>query len=281
MKLIPILAAAFTLMSTANAQVLSEDFSSGVPPTGWTHVMNGTGQGWIDGSGRAWHEDENLSGLSSDNVLVSPAMDLSGVSGTTLTFESETHYSAYLANNPLGFGDGVSSMEISTDGGLTWALVWSDASTVDYIVTTESVDLSAYDGMSGVQLGIHFFGTYAQEWWVDDVVVGDGGTGGGLVLGVTGLVSGGTATISLTGATAGGNVMLGYSFAGAGPTQTHFGLLDLGSPIHSLPVQTADAAGNITITAGVAVRTASHTLYAQAADLTSGTLSNAIAEPVL
>jgi hypothetical protein len=244
--------------------------------------MNGTGQGWIDdGTGRAWHEDESLGGLSSDNMLISPAFDLTGITGATLTFDSETNYSAYLANNPAGLGDGVSSMEISTDGGLTWTLVWTDASLVDHVVTNESADLSAYDGMSGVQLGIHFFGTYAQEWWVDNVVVDAGGTGGGVVLGVTGLVSGGTATISLTGATPGGDVMFGYSFAGAGPTLTHFGLLDLGSPIHTLPVQVADASGNVTIVAGVAVRIANHTLYGQAADLTTGTLSNSIAEPVL
>ncbi len=51
--------------------------------------------------------------------------------------------------------------------------------------------------------------------------------------------------------------------------------------IHSLPAQTADAAGDITVTAGVVVRVASHTLFGQAVDVTSGEISNAIAEPIL
>ncbi|MCP4093702.1 MAG: hypothetical protein GY747_09665 [Planctomycetes bacterium] len=76
-------------------------------------------------------------------------------------------------------------------------------------------------------------------------------------------------------------MLLGYSWVGAGPTQTRFGSLDLSMHIHSLPAQTADAAGDITITAGVVVRVASHTLYGQAVDVTSGEISNAIAEPIL
>ena len=274
------IALAATLTASANAQALSEDFSSGVPPTGWTLVDNNGAASltWEDDAGRAWHQDDS-SGATSDNTLISPAMDLSGSAGTTLTFDGQTQWSAWLANHPTSNGDGVSNMEVSTDGGATWTVVWTDTSIADGTYSS-SVDLSAFDGMTGVQLGIHFYGTYAQEWWVDNVVV-DGGGGGGLTLSATGLVSGGVATISVSGASANGNVLLGYSWVGAGPTQTRFGMLDLTMPIHSLPTQVADASGNVSVTAGVAVRLASHTLYGQAVDMTSGELSNAIAEPIL
>lgn len=273
---------AAVLTASANAQILSEDFSSGVPPTGWTHVMNGAGVGWIaDGAGRAWHEDEAGVGTS-DNFLVSPVFDLTSASGATLSFDGETYWAAYLANHPTSYGDGVSSMEISTDGGATWTLVWTDTSLNNGDTYSPCVDISAFDGMSNVQLGIHYFGTWAQEWWVDNVVIDDGGCGSaGLTLSATGLVSGGVATIDVTGATANGNVLLGYSWVGAGPTQTRFGLLDLSMPIHNLPAQVADASGNVSVTAGVAVRVANHTLYGQAVDMTSGEISNAIAEPIL
>ena len=279
MKSILTLAAVVALAGSASSQILSEDFSTGVPPTGWTSSLT-NGQGWIDGAGRAWHEDEYLGGLSSDSMLVSPVMDFSGASGSTLTFQSETHYSAYLANNPLGYGDGVSSMEISTDGGLTWAMVWTDVSTVDYVVTTESVDLSAYDGMASVQLGIHFFGTYAQEWWVDDVVVGAGGPGGP-AYSATGLVGGGTATLTVTGATALGNVLLGYSLTGAGPSATPFGMVDMSAPISQLPMLTADAAGTAAMSTGVPGRASGFTVYTQGADISTGTLTNSLAEAIL
>jgi len=282
MKSILCLAVAVVFCGTASSQVLSEDLSSGVPPTGWIHVDNNAagGQGWIaDSMGRAWHEDEYLGGLSSDNTLISPTFDLSGVTGSTLTFDGETNYATYLANNPAGYGDGVSNMELTTDGGLTWTVVWTDTSLVNgtYAATA---DLSSFDGMTGVQLGIHFFGTYAQEWWVDNVVI-DGGGGTSFTLSATGLVSGGTATVSLAGATPGGDVLIGYSFTGAGPNWTPYGMVDIGGPIKTLPIQVADGGGNVSITAGVAVRIANHTLYAQAVDLSSGTLSNSIAEPIL
>lgn len=155
--------------------VLDEDFSGSIPPPGWVqNRIQSNGVGWISDSGsRAWHEDEYLSGLSSENRLESPVFSLAGMTQAYLHFEAETHYSAYLANNPLGYGDGISDMQISTDGGMTWNTVWTDATTVDYVPYGPSISLSQYLGQTNVQVGIYFFGTYAQEWWVDSVQVDD------------------------------------------------------------------------------------------------------------
>jgi hypothetical protein len=162
----------------AQTTVLDEDFSLGVPPAGWTVVDNsGSGaQGWIqDAVGlRAWHEDE--SGLTADDTLLSPVLDLSGLSQAYLHFSGQTNWAAYLANHPAGFGDGVSTMEVTTDGGLSWTVVWSDVSLVNGETYAPDVDLSAFAGSSTVQLGIHYVGTFAQEWWVDRVVIDDSAT---------------------------------------------------------------------------------------------------------
>jgi hypothetical protein len=283
MKSLCSLVAVFALASAATAQILSEDFSTGVPPVGWIHVNhNGAGVGWIpDGAGRAWHEDE--SGLTSDNHLVSPIFDLTGVLGATLTFDGETNWATYLANNPGSVGNGISNMEITTDGGLSWTMVWTDTSIANGTYSP-CVNLSAFDGLNNVQLGIHFFGTYAQEWWVDNLVIdggGCGGSGGPMTYTLVGLIGGGTATATLTGATPLGHVLIGYSLAGAGPTMTAYGLVDMSTPIIALPMQTADFFGGITLTLAVPVRASGHVVYTQAVDLSSSFLSPSIAESIL
>lgn len=162
-------------LAFSQTTVLDEDFSGSVPPAGWVqNRIQPNGVGWIsDGAGRAWHEDEALGGPSSENRLESPSFSLAGMTQAYLHFEAETHYASYLANNPQGFGDGISDMQISTDGGLTWNTVWTDTSTVDYVPYGPSVSLAPYLGQTNVQVGIYFFGTYAQEWWIDSVQVDD------------------------------------------------------------------------------------------------------------
>jgi len=159
----------------AQTTYLSEDFNAGVvPPTGWTQVNNNgdTTVGWIpDVAGRAWHEDEF--GPISDMTLVSPVIDLSSATNVFLHFDGETNYATYLANHPSSVGDGISNMEVTTNGGSTWTVVWTDTAQNSGDTYAPTIDLSAFAGNPSVQIGMHFFGTYAQEWWVDNVVVDD------------------------------------------------------------------------------------------------------------
>lgn len=296
MKTILSFTAVALLAGSASAQILTEDFSSGVPPTGWTYSStNPIEQGWIPGiidpisdhTGWAWHEDEFSSNGTSDSHLISPAMDLSSSLSTAMSFDGETIFANYLANHPNSVGDGVSNVEVTTNGGLSWTVVWTDTSTLaSYPIAeayTPCIDLSAWDGMTGVQVAFHFYGTYAQEWWVDNIVVESGGCGGSgsLNYAITGLVGGGTATLTVTNATAGGGVLLAYSLTGAGPTPTPFGLVDMSPPITQLPTLTADGVGTASLTTSVPGRASGFTVYSQGADLTSGTLTNSLAEVVL
>jgi len=76
-------------------------------------------------------------------------------------------------------------------------------------------------------------------------------------------------------------VMIGYSITGAGPTMTPYGLVDMSLPISVLATVTADAAGLASMTTGIPSRASGVTVYTQAVDLTSGNLTNSLAEPIL
>lgn len=256
---------------------LAEDFSASSLPAGWTQVQNGPNlNGWVidQGGQRLWHED--YTGSTTDNTLVSPVMDLSSATQVELRFDGETNYAQYLANHPNSVGDGISTMEITTDGGLTWTVVWNDTSQASGDTYAPSVDLSAYVGMNQVQLGIHFYGSFAQEWWVDNVVVQEAGAVP--ILTTTPLFAGSHSTLSVTGAGAGSFVLLGYSLTGSGPTATPYGLVAMSLPIHQLDILTADAFGNASGSYLVPWNWSLGTLvYAQAVDLNFAVLSTPLA----
>jgi len=133
-------------------------------------------QGWIhDSVGlRAWHEDES-GGHTAENRLAGPGFDLSAVSAAHLHLSGNTNYATYLADNPAGFGDGITNVEVSIDGGLTWTMVWTDTSLTSNTPFTADVDISTFTGagMSNVQLGFYYYGTYAHEAWLDNILVND------------------------------------------------------------------------------------------------------------
>lgn len=157
---------------SAQTTVLSEDFTTWT----WTNVNNNAAlsQGWIHNVAglEAQHEDES-GGHTADNTLVGPVMDLTALANVYLHFDGHTGFATYLANNPNSFGDGITDMQVSTDGGLTWAVVWTDTSIVSNTPFAADVDLSAYAGNASVQLGIRYFGTYAHEAFIDNVLVND------------------------------------------------------------------------------------------------------------
>jgi hypothetical protein len=78
-----------------------------------------------------------------------------------------------MANHPNAFGDGVSTIEVSTDGGANWTVIWTDTTTVDNTPYAPNLGLTQFLGSSTVNVAIHYFGTYAHEWWVDYLIVDD------------------------------------------------------------------------------------------------------------
>lgn len=157
--------------AAAQSVALNEDFSGSFPPTGWIQVKLGpNNNGWVS-NGRAWHED--FTGGTTENYLVSPVLDLTSYTQAFLHFEGETNYAQYLANHPTSVGDGVSNIQVTTDGGGSWTVIWNDTSQVSFETYAPTIDLSAFAGQNNVQVALYFYGTFAQEWWVDNVIVDD------------------------------------------------------------------------------------------------------------
>jgi hypothetical protein len=175
-----LLTAAFLVAAPATAQqyVLTETFDGGVfPPTGWSLVQNGVSVGWQDGSaagspGTAFHDDlAGSGGIANDNLMQSPSLDLSTQPDAWLHFENRLRWANFLANHPASSGNGASTVEISTDGGVTWAVAWTETRAEDGVELT-SVDLGAWAGLPSVTVGFRYFGDFAHEWAFDRVFLG-------------------------------------------------------------------------------------------------------------
>ena len=172
LRALTLLSCLMTSTLLAQTTYLSEDFTGGVPPAGWTDTKTPGSLGWHQSAGtRAWHEDE--SGITCDSYLISPDIDLSTATTAYLHFAGDTYYSAYMANHPSSFGDGVSTIEVTTDGGATWTVIWTDTTTVDNTPYAPNLGLNAFVGSATVNISMHYYGTYAHEWWVDYFIVDD------------------------------------------------------------------------------------------------------------
>ncbi len=248
--------------------ILEEDFNGGVvPPAGWTtQNLNGSiSAGWVADNFKAYHADEVGVGLC-DDILATPAMDLSGVASAEVTFNTYMGWVSYLDSQ---------SVDVSTDGGATWTMVWSDLGMNNM---EDTVDISAYAGQSNVMVGFHYVGDYAHSTTIDNVVVAEGTGGGGLTYAITPMTAGSPVTFSVTGAAASSNVILGYSLAGAGPITTAYGIVDMTPPISRFPTLVADANGDASLTVNVPANASGVTLYTQG--LNNGVLTNSLAETV-
>ncbi|MGY8759192.1 MAG: choice-of-anchor J domain-containing protein [Planctomycetota bacterium] len=236
--------------------ILEEDFNAGVvPPAGWTtQNLNGSASaGWVASAGKAYHADEYGVGMC-DNILATPAMDLSGETEAYVHFDTFMGYITYLDSQ---------SVDVSTDGGATWTMVWSDLGLNN---AGDTVDISAYAGMASVMVGFHYVGDYAHNTSIDNVRVDNdsGMGGGGLTYAISGLTAGQVATFSVTGAAAGDSVTMAYSLTGAGPVNSPYGLADMSMPITILNSMYADANGDALFSRTVPGGAAGRTLYTQA-----------------
>ena len=285
---------ALCCFGTLNAQttVLTEDFDLGiVPPAGWiTQNLNNSttfSEPWNTdvpyGTLRAWHGDGGSADGQAENMLATPAMDLTGMTEAYFHMDIETNYVAYMAHVPGSFGNGVTTVEVSTDGGATWTVVWTDSidASEEDLVMARTADMSAYAGQANVMAGIHFSGDWAHEIWVDNVVVDDqsgGGGGGGLTYAITPMTAGYPVTFSITGAAPNSNCIIGYSLTGAGPINTAYGIVDMSPPISTLANIPSNASGAASLTVNVPANASGVTLYTQA--LNNGVLTNSLAETV-
>lgn len=267
MRILTLLSIGALAAPLAAQTALNETFSYSstltFPPTGWSNVNNNGGQwpGWEEvaiqtnstqatflTADAAVHDDQ-LSGSTNDYTLITPTLDLAAYGTPQLNFLSELYYAAWMANNPSPNGDGVSTIELSTDGGATWTVEWTDVNTVNGVYPT-TVDLAGYSGQAAVELGFRYYGTYAHGWVVDDAIVDNGGAPVGPGLSVSGTCPG-VQNANASGMTAGGPVAFYYALAAGSTTIPSGGCAGLTLPV-AAPTQLggfviADAAGNASL----------------------------------
>ncbi len=181
-KLLFLFAMSWLIGSTLYAQttIMTEDFSSGVLPTGWQNISNlGNGQIWefqdqsyVPGGDKVIYtetadngyaildSDAHGGGESQDADLITSTIDCSASSSVMVAFQH--YFRAY--NNTVSFS-------YSTDNGATWTeyRTW-DADTENPEIFSE--DLSSELGnQAQVKLKWHYSATFAYYWAIDDIKV--------------------------------------------------------------------------------------------------------------
>lgn len=150
-----------------NAQILNEDFSNGVPSSGWTidnHSTNWSQQNSNTAGGNApearLHWSPQFNG---DSRLISPPMDLTGIYNIIIDFKHTVdHYGA-------GYAVGVATR---SNGG-AWSNVWTRNGTGD-ITEGKTILVSNSDtNQADFQICFYFSGDSYQinDWYVDDLSI--------------------------------------------------------------------------------------------------------------
>ncbi len=174
---------------TFTTEGVTETFDAETAPEGWTVVDNaGTEQVWTfddpggrgnltggEGSFAIIDSDEYGSGGVQDTSLVSPVIDMSGLTAPVVGFKQDYYR----------LGD-TADLDVSIDGGETWETVVSQTSSLRG-PREDVVQLPMAAGEPDVQVRWHLYnGSYDWWWQVDDVFVGNrtcDPVRGGLVLG--------------------------------------------------------------------------------------------------
>ncbi len=146
--------------------LLNEDFSSGVPPTGWT--VDGMSSQWSQSSSSkagGTAPEARLKYLSGTNTtyLISPEVDLTGLSTVIFSFK---HFLDDYSGS--GYTIGVATRS----GGGSWNNVWTLIPTGDIGPETTELEISNADiGTADFQISIFLTGnTYNFDYWyIDDI----------------------------------------------------------------------------------------------------------------
>ena len=158
-----------TMMAQNRAIFISESFDNSTMPVGWRIMENGTSNWSVSPSNYAggtanemkFEYDPAFNGISR---LVTPAVDLSGVSNVVFMFN---HYlDNYSGSHTLGIAT-------SSDNGTTWNEAWSEIYSQDGQYTV-SQNISTEDiGQPNVMFCIFYSGySYNMDnWYFDDIQI--------------------------------------------------------------------------------------------------------------
>ena len=154
---------------------ISQSFDTTSIPAGWSVINNTPIGGWefddphprgnmTGGTGGFAIIDSDFLGIGNheDTILTSPSADFTGVSTPDLGFDSDYH----------GFPNSTADVDVSIDGGATWANVWHHDTDDVRGPSHFDIPLPSAANQSNVQVRFHYTGTWAWWWEVDNVFVG-------------------------------------------------------------------------------------------------------------
>ncbi len=157
--------------------LFSEGFEGATfPPTGWTKSgVDATAiYKWVKGteshSGSycaVVHWDQDLA--AQDEWLISPAINLTGLSSPMLSFWWDMSYSYSIVENDYDF-----KVKFSADGGTTWKLIWTDDSAgvySDYTYYKQLINLTSYDTCTNFKVAFEYVGVNGDDLDIDDIMI--------------------------------------------------------------------------------------------------------------
>ena len=152
-----------------------EPFDGTTAPPGWTVVDHSGGGAWTfgdqngepnhtGGSGNFAVVDSDFYGSSAvqDTDLVSPLIDLTGVSTPSIGFNND--YAPFL--------DTVGDVDLSLDGGTTWTTVLHQERDSHRGPSVVTIPIPQAAGHSTVQVRFHYSDAWGFWWQVDNIYVG-------------------------------------------------------------------------------------------------------------
>lgn len=149
--------------------ILSEGFETVFPPVGWT--LDTTGAGFIQADASDPVIDQVYSGSYSaahkyvaapqDDWMISPVISIPAENSSTLMFWQNNVYTTWYD---------LHEVSVTTDGGTSWTQVYAETPTANNVWEQIYVPLSAYVGQD-IQIGFHYVGNDADNWYIDDIAV--------------------------------------------------------------------------------------------------------------
>ena len=156
----------FCSYTSLEAQVIfEEDFEGGVLPASWTIQTNASDDGWnvgtvgqlssqsfpIPSNGTAnviATNDDGCNCDKSNEYLITPSIDLTGLTAATLSFD------AYYLDNTYQGNQEDATIEVSIDGGATWEVLQDLHGHGEW--DRHTINVSAYVGQESVQFGFRY-----------------------------------------------------------------------------------------------------------------------------
>ncbi|QRM90904.1 T9SS type A sorting domain-containing protein [Lacinutrix sp. WUR7] len=164
---------AFSISWHAQAQYLTEDFETAVPPTGWTLTTTNAGFTWYQAANphlgaSSAQVDYDPALVPQDEVLTTPVLDFTAAAAPRLKFWFNMSY--YWGVDPFDNYD----FAVSITDGTTTTLLWEEADFgvfENFTWNEITLDLSAYAGANNIQILFSYVGSDGASLNIDDILI--------------------------------------------------------------------------------------------------------------